>query len=293
MLQTAGRKCVVVDPDGVDGVAPNPQVQGFLKALAQGDVMLAIATRSSKENVNVPFAVSAFVADPNDMVENVSAVAHTLKIGLDEIIFLSGSVFERHLVAGVLPEVMVADLPAAPRFASTDEFLKSLDLRVAVRRFVEAHVSRIAELCGRVSQFNLTTHRYRLAECEALMKDAGVLPLYVTLVDRLGDYGLIGVIVLSPEGEEMVIRDWLMDSRVLGRGVEQHLMNVVVEEAQARRCTRVSGEYGRTDRNGMVAEFFAQFGFTMMGGDEDRTPWVLPISAYEPVEGFIRRAGSD
>jgi FkbH-like protein len=114
-----------------------------------------------------------------------------------------------------------------------------------------------------------------------------VLPLYASLSDRLGDHGVIGVVVLSPQGEELLIRDWLMSCEVLERGVEEHLMNLVVEEAQSRGCTRVSAEYIRTAENGMVSEFFGQFGFTMIGDDPDHTLWILPVSAYEPVPTWI------
>jgi FkbH-like protein len=163
-------------------------------------------------------------------------------------------------------------------------------MRMVVARFDGFQLPRIAQLIQRSNQFNLTTHRYAEAECEALMNDAAVLPLYAKLRDRLGDHGLIGIIVLSPEGEEMVIRDWLMSCRVLARGVEQHLMNMVVAEAQSRGCTRVRGEYIRTAKNAMVREFYAQFGFTMIGDDPDHTLWLLPISAYEPVPTFINAA---
>jgi len=175
---------------------------------------------------------------------------------------------------------------------SGDEYLKSLDMRMAVGRFDAFHLPRIAQFIRQSDRFNLTAHRYTEAECEALMNDPGVLPLYVKLSDRLEDHGLVGIVVLSPKGEELVILDWVMSDSVLDRGVEQHLMNLVVEQAQSRGCTRVSGEYIRIAENGMVSDFFAQFGFTMIGDDPDHTLWVLPVSAYEPVETWIQAGES-
>ena len=175
---------------------------------------------------------------------------------------------------------------------SGDEYLKSLDMRVVVGRFDAFHLPRIVQLIQHAHRFNLTAHRYTEAECEALMSDPGVLPLYVKLSDRLEDHGLIGIVVLSPKGEELLILDWVMNEGVLDRGVEQYLMNVVVGQAQSRGCTRVSGEYIRAAENGMVSDFFAQFGFTMIGDDPDHTLWVLPVSAYEPVETWIQAGES-
>src|SRR5215471_6068403 len=112
---------------------------------------------------------------------------------------------------------------------SVDEYLKSLDMRVAVGRFDRSHLVSIAQLIQQSDRFNLTAHRYTEAECEALMNDPSVLPLYVRLSDRLEDHGLIGIVVLSPKGEELLILDWVMNEGVLDRGVEQYLMNLVVE----------------------------------------------------------------
>jgi predicted enzyme involved in methoxymalonyl-ACP biosynthesis len=290
------------------------RVQAYLKGLADRGVLLAVASRTEMENVLAPFEshprmllkredISVFLANWNDQAENIRTIRETLRIGPDSMLFLDADPFERNLVRSLMPEVIVPELPEDPAeyvraiseqpvFGDADAFLESLDMRLEVARFERMDVPCITELIQRSSQFSLTARRYTEVECEALMSDPALLPLCARLSDRLGDYGLIGVIVLSAEGEEMVIRDWLMSCRVLARGVEQQLMNLVVEEAQRRGCTRVSGEYIRTSRNGMVSEFFAQFGFTMIGDDPDHTLWVLPVQAYEPVPTFIRTAAA-
>ena len=350
-------KCVVLDldntlwggvigDDGVDGIKLNAhgdgeafyRLQAYLKELLKRGVLLAVASKNEMENALLPFEkhpdmllrredISVFQANWNDKAENIRAIRETLNIGLDSMLFLDDNPFERSLVRGVLPEVLVPELPEDPadyvraiaelnlfettsfsaedvrraelyreeavrrseqgQFADADAFLKSLEMKLVAARFDGFHLPRIAQLMQRSNQFNLTTHRYTEAECEALMNDPGVLPLYAKLRDRLGDHGLIGIVVLAANGEELVIRDWLMSCRVLARGVEQHLMNLVVAEAQARGCTRVCGEYIQTAKNGMVREFFAQFGFTKIGDEPEHTLWILPVSAYEPVETFI------
>jgi FkbH-like protein len=174
--------------------------------------------------------------------------------------------------------------------SDADEYLKSLDMRMTVARFDRHHLARIAHLIQDSRAFNTTGSHYTEGDCAVLMDDSHVLPLFATMSDRLGDHGVIGIVVLSPQGEELVIRDWLMSCRVLERGVEEHLMNLMVEAAQSRGCTRVSAEYIRTAENGMVSELFGQFGFTMIGDDPDHTLWILPVSAYEPVPTWINTA---
>ena len=353
-------KCVVLDldntlwggvigDDGVDGIVLNAhgdgegfyRFQSFLRELRRRGILLAVCSKNEMSNALAPFErhpdmllrredITVFVANWKDKAENIRAIRDTLNIGFDSMVFLDDNPFERNLVRGVLPEVIVPELPedpadyvravselnlfettsfsaedlqradlyraeaerreAAAAYGSAEEFLRSLDMRMVVARFDPYHLPRIAQLIQRSNQFNLTTHRYTEAECEALMKNEAVLPLYAKLSDRLGDHGLIGVIVLEPAGDELVIRDWLMSCRVLARGVEQQLMNLVVEHARERGLARIRGEYIRTAKNQMVQDFFAGFGFTRAAGDADHSHWLLDAAAYRPRETFILHA---
>jgi FkbH-like protein len=362
VLSSRGRvvKCVVLDldntlwggvigDDGVEGIVLNAhgdgegfyRFQAFLKELRRRGILLAVCSKNEMSNAVLPFDrhpdmllrrddITVFVANWKDKAENIRTIRDTLNIGFDSMLFLDDNPFERNLVRGVLPDVIVPDLPEDPAdyvrvvcelnlfettsfsaedlqraelyraeaerreeqaaFGSAEEFLRSLDMRMVVARFDAYHLPRIAQLIQRSNQFNLTTHRYTEAECEALMKNDVVLPLYAKLSDRLGDHGLIGILVLEPAAGELIVRDWLMSCRVLARGVEQHLMNLVVEHARRLGLPRVRGEYIRTAKNRMVEDFFAGFGFTGDGGDPGHSHWLLEIDRYQPRETFIHPA---
>ncbi len=364
-MSTRGRvvKCVVLDldntlwggvigDDGVDGIILNAhgdgeafyRLQTYLKELLQRGILLAVCSKNEMNAALLPFErhpdmvlkrsdISVFLANWNDKAENIRKARDILNIGFDSMVFLDDNPFERNLVRGVLPEVIVPELPEDPAdyvraiaelnlfettafskedvnrselyraeaerretqasFANADEFLKSLEMNMVVARFDSFHLPRIAQLIQRSNQFNLTTHRYSEAECEALMNDPAVLPLYAKLSDRLGDHGLIGVIVVAPDKDELVIRDWLMSCRVLARGVEQTLMNLVVEKARERRLSKVVGEYIRTGKNQMVEDFFTRFGFTQTSGDKDHAYWTLNVGAYSAKETFIHVAADE
>ena len=180
---------------------------------------------------------------------------------------------------------------AQAAFASADDFLRSLEMQIIVSRFDSFHLARIAQLIQRSNQFNLTTRRLSEAECESMMHDLSVTPLYVKLSDRIGDHGLIGVVVLEPDGDTLAIRDWLMSCRVLARGVEQFLMNLVVEQAVRLDMHAVSGQYIQTPKNAMVKDFFARFGFVKTDESEAHAHWRLTVSEYRPSRTFIKLAG--
>jgi len=69
-------------------------------------------------------------------------------------------------------------------------------------------------------------------------------------------------------------------------------MNLVVETANSLHLAQIKGEYIPTTKNGMVREFFAQFGFARTSDNNGHTVWLLDVSSYQPAETLIRTAES-
>jgi FkbH-like protein len=271
--------------------------------------------------------ISVFIANWSDKAENISKIREILNIGFDSMVFLDDNPFERNMVRDLIPGIIVPELPedasdyvrflvelnlfetstfsgedlrrtemykqeverraAAASYASVEEFLRSLDMRIIVSRFDSFHLPRITQLIQRSNQFNLTTQRRSELECDRLMHDASALPLYVKLSDRLGDHGIISVVILKIVGSELHITDWLMSCRVLSRGVEQYVMNEVLSFASERALTWVIGHYIPTPKNGMVRDFFKPFGFTRISDENGETYWRISVRSYQPKPVFI------
>jgi hypothetical protein len=62
-------------------------------------------------------------------------------------------------------------------------------------------------------------------------------------------------------GKDLCVKDWLMSCRVLSRGVEQYVMNEVFVYPVKMGATEVVDLYIPTPKNGIVREFYRQFGF--------------------------------
>ncbi len=275
-----------------------------------------------------------FVANWNDKADNIRQIGEALNIGFDSIVFLDDNSFERNLVRELVPGIIVPELPEDPAdyvraiselnlfetssfssedtkrtelyraeaerrevqasFASVEEFLQSLNMRMNVSRFDSFNLPRISQLMQRSNQFNLTTRRLSEIECRALMENDRWLPLYARLADKLSDHGLISVVTLEAGEQELAIRDWLMSCRVLTRGVEAFMMNLVVEHAKKLGLNRITAEYIPTAKNGMVKDFFLQFGFTKIEEDsEGHVRWVISTGDYQPLRTFIEAAEGD
>jgi FkbH-like protein len=270
--------------------------------------------------------ISVFVANWEDKASGIRRIRDELHIALDSMVFLDDNPFERNLVRELLPGVIVPELPEDPSnvvaylsqlnlfettaFSGEDiqraeqyqrearrresaagsanvvDFMRSLDMQIVISRFDQFHLPRIAQLMQRSNQFNLCTRRLNELECGALVENGLFFPLYAKLEDRFGDHGLIAVVILERSEDSFRIRDWLMSCRVLGRGVEQFIMNHVVAHALRMELREVLGEYIPTPKNGMVRNFFEQFGFVPIPAANNQ--WKLDVFSYQPRETFIR-----
>ena len=93
--------------------------------------------------------------------------------------------------------------------------------------------------------------------------------LYFTLKDRFGDYGLISVVILDKEPEDVLfISQWLMSCRVLKRGMEEFILDKIMHLAADRGIRKVVGEYLPTPKNAMVKDLYEKLGFVRV--DEHR-----------------------
>jgi len=177
------------------------------------------------------------------------------------------------------------------KFASLDDYLRSLQTTARCQRFESATIGRVAQLIQRSNQFNLTTRRYSEAECGAMMDDhERYFPFSVSVQDRFGDFGLINVVILRLRPAERILEidTFLMSCRVLQRGVEQLAMNKIFEFARQGPYDCVVGQYVPTAKNAMVKEFFEQFGFQPMElAGNGATRWRLNTSDYIPRKVYI------
>ena len=181
------------------------------------------------------------------------------------------------------------------QYANIEEYLGSLQTTADYRRFEPGTISRIAQLIQRSNQFNLTTRRHSAADCEAMMRDERQFhPFTIKIQDRCGDFGLINVVILKMREAERVIEidTFIMSCRVLQRGVEQFAMNKIFEFAKAGHYKTVTGSYIPTSKNGMVENFYPQFGFTRVkGAPGAETWWSLDACQYVPRKVFISEPG--
>lgn len=331
-MRGKARKCLVLDcdntlwggaigDDGIEGIEIGQgsalgesflAIQRLALDLRERGVMLAICSKNLDANARQPFRdhadmllreshIAVFQANWADKPSNLEAIANTLGIGVDALVFLDDNAAERAEVRAALPMVAVPELPADPAwyplylssagyfeavaFSAEDrtraesyaanaqraevlgrtrdlgDYLRALGMEIDIRPFDAIGVPRIAQLVNKSNQFNLTTRRYTESEIRAFAEDPSVVTLQVRLRDRFGDFGMIGVVIGRDAGDAIEVDSWLMSCRVLGRKVEEAMLAALVAAARAKGKARVLACYLPTAKNAMVAELFDRLGF--------------------------------
>jgi len=289
--------------------------------------------RSHPEMVLRQADIAAFAVNWNDKAENLRAIAARLNIGLDSLVFVDDNPAERARVREALPMVAVPELPDDPagyvacvaragyfesvaytdedrqrsdQYAanlqrdalresaqSMDDFLRGLEMAVVYGPVGQVDLPRVTQLLNKTNQFNTTTLRMSAEEVAGVSGAARSLVLQFRLLDRLGDNGLVSVMILSPladEPQSMEIVNWVMSCRVFGRQLEDEALNIAVEASRARGARQLRARFVPTKKNGVIAELFPRLGFAAAGAAADgSSQWQLDLAAYTHRPTHITR----
>jgi FkbH-like protein len=240
--------------------------------------------------------------------ENIIQLADELNLGSDAFLFIDDNAKECAELQDALPEVTTLPLPEnveeLPHYlqhvwafdhpviteedrnrsvyyrqqqefgaeirqaASLEAFINSLDLRVAITPVSAEKMARVAQLTQRTNQFNLTTIRRTESDIRAALT-LGYEVYAVDVSDRFGDYGLVGVLIVKPEADELLVDTFLLSCRVLGRGVEHRMVAFLGQNAVERGLHSVGLNYVRTAKNAPARQFLNSAGIGAGPGSDD------------------------
>lgn len=218
----------VIGDDGLEGIELGgigsgesfTRFQRYLLQLRNRGLLLAVCSKNNDEVARAVFQqhsamvlresdIAVFVANWNAKSANIEEIGRILNIGLDSLVFVDDSPFERNEVRQALPMVQVPEMPEDPAdfpafleaagyfeavtFSNDDrkraqmyqeeaqrttlqagakdirEYLASLEMKIACRPFDAQHLPRIAQLLQRSNQFNLRTQRFSESQCHDFM----------------------------------------------------------------------------------------------------------------------------
>ncbi len=147
---------------------------------------------------------------------------------------------------------------------SFEDYLKRLQI-VLTRVAPARHLLRLEALMNKTNQFNLTARRHDLSEIQGMLEDKGKRVFLYQVSDCFGDNGVVAAVAADVTGEVPVIEEFVMSCRVMGRRVEQGILEDVGRMMQAEGFRRLRGIYRPTAKNKPVAELYPHAGFAFVG----------------------------
>ena len=147
-----------------------------------------------------------------------------------------------------------------------EEYLKQLGIKIHIKKADEFTIPRISQLTLKTNQFNLTTKRYQEEEIIRFSQDKKKIVGCARIEDKFGDYGITGAFIVNKDNpEEWVMDTFLLSCRVIGRGVEEGILDYIVNDAKKNNVKRLIGNFIPTKKNKPSESFLQNFGFKKEG----------------------------
>jgi FkbH-like protein len=240
-----------------------------------------------------------------DKAKNIFEIAQELNLGLEAVVFLDDNPFERERVKHALPDVFVPDLPTDPMlyksfllklncfnsissseedlkrtelyalekertkskegFSSLEKWLESIDIKVKCEALQEDNFQRVLQLLNKTNQMNLSTCRYTESELLVVKNEGNIVFYAFSVMDKFGDAGLTGVIGVKQVDNSLILTDFLLSCRVIGRKVEETMLSVAIDLAVQKGCSSFIANYVQTYKNKPCLDFFKSSGFLENG----------------------------
>ncbi|BCD97036.1 HAD-IIIC family phosphatase [Marinagarivorans cellulosilyticus] len=228
--------------------------------------------------------------------KNIIEMSNELNLGLDSFVFIDDNPIECAEVSAALPQVLTIQFPqeskeiesmlnslwdldrkgvsgedskrtdlyqqnikrdkALKNSSSFQDFIDSLELQIDFQPVDDSTIGRVSQLFLRTNQFNATTRRHSQSQLEQMIRDRGYECTTVSVKDRFGEYGLVGVLLYSFNKDCVVLDSFLLSCRVLGKGVEHRMINEVAKKASQRSVASVQLDFVETEKNIPIKKFY-------------------------------------
>lgn len=331
-------KCVVWDLDNTlwdgilveDGPATvrlRAGIASILKELDERGILLSIASKNNHDEAMTVlrrFGLGDYFLSPqiswDPKSESIRRIATSLNIGLDAILFVDDSSFERQQVQSVCKDTMVLDaveyqsilqrpdcqLPVTEEskrrrvFYRDQEhrertqkdfhgeyvaFLRECNLRLTIRPMTEANLERVHELTQRTNQMNFSGNRYTRDHLRRLLARTDVDAYVLDCEDRFGSYGTVGFCLI--EQREICMTDLMFSCRIQAKRVEHAFLSHLIKKYRQMVPSLFLVNYRQSKKNAEPGKVFADLGFQVLGETDGLTRLAFLLESAVPDDGIV------
>jgi FkbH-like protein len=300
-------KCVVWDldntlwdgvlvEDGAERLQLKPDVAAVIQTLDSRGILQSIASKNNPEEALE--VLKGLQLDDYFLCPQISwqpkshalkTIAEQLNIGLDSILFIDDSQFEREEVKAVHPEVRILDaseyrtLPDRSEciVPITDEskerrklykvemsrqliaqnfsndyigFLRHCQIELKILPMTESNIERVHELTQRTNQMNFSGNRYDRDVLRGILTTPYLDTYVLSCQDRFGNYGVVGFSIVDRREPRMT--DLMFSCRIQSKRIEHAFLTYVIRKYIAETGNDFHANYRKTPRNAPSGQVF-------------------------------------
>lgn len=238
----------------------------------------------------------------SDKAQNIVDLVEELNLGLGSVVFIDDNLVERERIRSALPQILVPEWPADPTeyvsalrslrcfdtstissedrnrtamyvaererrekrrtVASVDDWLLELAMRIEVRPLSQAILPRVVQLLNKTNQLNLSTRRLSEAELLDWSTSPNRRVFALSVSDRFGDTGLVGIVSFQVDGVVGQIVDFVLSCRAMGRRVEDAMLYLAISHLRKMGAASVRLRYLQTPRNNPTLQVLRNLNLT-------------------------------
>ena len=152
---------------------------------------------------------------------------------------------------------------------SYEDYLRSLQTTIRLAPVNDNTRERAVQLMNKTNQFNTCTLRMDELALEHYLGEEGGHLLMAEVSDKYGNSGWVSEFLYHQDGDTAVIDNFLMSCRVMGRKVEDAILDAVLKKLQADGITRATAVQ-KTAKNKPVEALWSIWIYTGFGDEEQK-----------------------
>ncbi len=252
----------------------------------------------------------------NPKSRNIREISEELDLGIDSIVFIDDNPVECGEVQMNCPEVLTIRFMSEPDYVeriikhlwafdcgrvttedrkrtrqyrenidrrkffqevgSFAKFIEELNIQIAVTAASPENYPRVSQMTFRINQFRTAPGRLTEQDVKRMLADDTYEAFIVTVSDRYGDYGAVGLMELKQEKNALHIKRILLSCRVLGKGVEHNMISFAGRKAVEYGLSDCVIEFTELERNKPAEQFLEQIAKEYRQNEHGKTLYRLP-----------------
>ena len=158
-----------------------------------------------------------------------------------------------------------------------DQLISNLKIKSKFIKINKSNLDRSEQLCEKTNQFNLTTKRYNAKQISNFSKSKKNICNLVSIKDIYGDHGIIAFYNVELGKNSAKLDLFLMSCRILGRKLENKIIDQIIKELKKRKLKKLYAEYIPTNKNALCKEFLPNYGFQLLKKNKNKYDYYLNI----------------